>query len=33
MIIEDANVKVDAIFTFNRRDFSEICARRNIALL
>ena len=33
MIIEDSNVKVDAVFTFNRRDFTEICARRNIELM
>jgi hypothetical protein len=33
LVLEDINVRVDGLVTFNRRDFAEICARRNIEIV
>jgi predicted nucleic acid-binding protein len=33
MIIEDIDVRVDCIFTFNQRDFIDICRKRKVELL
>lgn len=32
MIIDDANVRVNCIFTFNQRDFYDICVPRNVEI-
>ena len=32
-VIEDVNVRVDAVLTFNYRDFREICAKNDIVCL
>ena len=33
LIIEDANVKVDCIYTYNRRDFLDVCQRHRVELV
>lgn len=33
LIIEDTNVKLHCLFNFNRADFIDVCARRQIELL
>jgi predicted nucleic acid-binding protein len=33
MIIDDVNVRVNCIFTFNRRDFVDVCVPRNVELI
>ena len=32
-MIEDINIKIDAMITFNRQDFLEVCLARNIELI
>jgi len=32
-MIEDVNIKIDAMITFNRQDFLEVCLARNIELI
>lgn len=33
LMLEDVNLRVDALMTFNERDFIDVCAPRNIELL
>lgn len=33
MIIGDTNIRVHCIFTFNRRDFLDVCVRRNVEII
>ena len=32
-MIEDVNIKIDALITFNRQDFLEVCLARKIKLI
>lgn len=32
-ILEDINVRVDALFTINKKDFYDVCSQRNIPIL
>jgi hypothetical protein len=32
-ILSDINVKIDYLVTFNERDFSDVCSKRNIPIL
>jgi predicted nucleic acid-binding protein len=33
MIIADATVKVDCVFTFNARDFADVCSRSQVEII
>jgi len=33
MIIADTTVKVDCVFTFNKRDFIDVCSRRGVEIV
>jgi hypothetical protein len=33
LIIENRNVKLNCFFSFNHRDFRDVCARRHIELI
>jgi hypothetical protein len=33
LMIEDINVRIDALVTFNHRDFADVCLRRRVTML